>query len=423
MKKSLLLIPLLLLGSFTFASDNISSFPSFPMTIYGNIKIWSSDLNWWTLKVYDSSNKELSSYDITQKWKYWSDNVSILPLLLNEFKWNLVFKVLYNWKTYVVDSIDDSERWSRCPSKTSITFVTENCKYNIILKEESQSNSWSSSSWGWSSSSWGWSSSSWGWSSSSWGWGWKSSSSTDKINLDKNTTNTWNVVENKTNDKTENKNENKTGNKTKSNNNTSNNNWSKNTNWTSGWDRIPAQVFTFKSSEYLNWNPWDILDNGYTREMNNAYQFTYKNWITTSNSIDKAKMNEPLTRIAMAKILSNYAINILWKKPDPSLWTVKFDDVTEKQNADYDNAVTLAYQLWIMGQNIKNNKFRPNDEVTRAEFATAFSRLLYSTSDWNPYYTNHLRILKQKWIITNDNPNIKEKRWYVMVMLMRTTKS
>ena len=28
-------------------------------------------------------------------------------------------------------------------------------------------------------------------------------------------------------------------------------------------------------------------------------------------------------------------------------------------------------------QNIKSNKFRPYDEVTRAEFATALSRMLY----------------------------------------------
>jgi hypothetical protein len=28
-----------------------------------------------------------------------------------------------------------------------------------------------------------------------------------------------------------------------------------------------------------------------------------------------------------------------------------------------------------------NNKFRPDDEVTRAEFATALSRMLYQTSD------------------------------------------
>jgi hypothetical protein len=30
---------------------------------------------------------------------------------------------------------------------------------------------------------------------------------------------------------------------------------------------------------------------------------------------------------------------------------------------------------------MKNNNFRPNDEVTRAEFATALSRMLYHTKD------------------------------------------
>ena len=122
----------------------------------------------------------------------------------------------------------------------------------------------------------------------------------------------------------------------------------------------------------------------------------------------------------MAKMLSYYAINVLGQKPDTSKWEKQFIDVTTKQNNDYNNAVTLSYQLWIMWQ--WTNKFRPNDEVTRAEFATALSRMLYNTSDGQPYYITHLKKLKQEWIITNDNPRIKEKRWYVMLMLMRSAK-
>jgi len=158
--------------------------------------------------------------------------------------------------------------------------------------------------------------------------------------------------------------------------------------------------------------------------MNNAYKFAHDNWITTTKNIEKAKMNSPLTRIQMAKMLSNYAINILWKSPDTSKWTVKFKDVTDKENKEYDNAVTLSYQLWIMWQNMKTNNFRPNDEVTRAEFTTALSRMLYWTSDgqWNKkYYETHMKKLYEEWIINNANPNLKEKRWYVMIMLMRTT--
>ena len=44
---------------------------------------------------------------------------------------------------------------------------------------------------------------------------------------------------------------------------------------------------------------------------------------------------------------------------------------------------------------MKNNLFRPYDEVTRAEFSTALSRLLYSTPEWRykatkKYYEPHI---------------------------------
>jgi len=160
----------------------------------------------------------------------------------------------------------------------------------------------------------------------------------------------------------------------------------------------------------------------YPQEFMDAYNFAYKYWITSKSSIQDAKMYSPLTRIQMAKMLSNYAINVLWKHPDISKWTIKFDDVSNKLNKEYDNAVNLAYQLGIMWQNIKSKRFRPYDEVTRAEFATALSRLLYWAKDWKwkvKYYEPHITKLYNEWIISKNNPNIKEKRWYVMVMLWR----
>ena len=164
----------------------------------------------------------------------------------------------------------------------------------------------------------------------------------------------------------------------------------------------------------------------FTQEFQQAYEFAHEKWITTMPTINDANMNWKLTRIAMAKMLSQYAINVLWQKP-ANIVTPKFNDVTNKQNADYDDGVTLAYQLWIMWQNMPNNNFRPNDEVTRAEFATALSRMLYQTSDWEykwtwKYYLHHMEKLVKEWIITNDNPNMKELRGYVMIMLMRSAK-
>ena len=183
---------------------------------------------------------------------------------------------------------------------------------------------------------------------------------------------------------------------------------------------IPTSI----EPNYNNWNPSETLNNWYTKEMNDAYEYAHNNGITTTSNIEKAKMNSPLTRIAMAKMLSYYAINVLNQKPNTSK-TITFNDITEKQNSDYNNAVTLAYQLWIMWQNMKNNNFRPNDEVTRAEFATALSRMLYNTEDgkWKiKFYEPHITKLYNEWVLNNTNPQLKEKRWYVMLMLMRSVK-
>ena len=195
------------------------------------------------------------------------------------------------------------------------------------------------------------------------------------------------------------------------------------TKWSEELNNTPID----SSDKSLEWQ--EILsssDSSFTNEQKDAYQFAKQNWITTKDTIQSAQMNWKLTRIAMAKMLSQYAINVLWKTPDTSK-TIKFKDVTSKKDADYDNGVTLAYQLWIMWQNMKDNKFRPNDEVTRAEFVTALSRLLYSTSDWeykstSKYYTHHMEKLVNEWIITKADPKMKERRWYVMIMLMRSVK-
>jgi hypothetical protein len=192
---------------------------------------------------------------------------------------------------------------------------------------------------------------------------------------------------------------------------------------------MDSQIGEQSSSEQLEWQGngrFNTSDNSYTNEQKEAYAFAKENGITTMNTIQKADMSWKLTRIQMAKMLSQYAINVLWQTPDTSK-TIKFRDVTAKRDADYDNGVTLAYQLWIMWQNMPWNNFRPDDEVSRAEFATALSRMLYNTSDWqykstDKYYTNHMSKLVKEWIITKDDPKMKELRWYVMIMLMRSAK-
>ena len=185
---------------------------------------------------------------------------------------------------------------------------------------------------------------------------------------------------------------------------------------------INPELTDVESQEWYDnwWDQKEVLDNGLTRELNNAYEFAFRAGITTMKSAENANMEWTLNRIAMAKMLSQYAINVLGKKPDTSR-TPNFWDVTDNLDKDYDNGVTLAYQLGIMG--IWIDEFRPYDEVPRAEFVTALSRLLYGLADWTDnYYSTHMAKLQKEWIITNTDPNLQELRGYVMLMLMRSAK-
>ena len=196
---------------------------------------------------------------------------------------------------------------------------------------------------------------------------------------------------------------------------TSSQNDNKSSSWTDVKDlKWDTKDSSDKSSEWQN-------QQQFIQEFQEAHEFAKEKWITTMPTINEANMNWKLTRIAMAKMLSYYAINVLWQKPDETRIN-KFNDITEKLDSQYDSGVTLAYQLWIMWINMPNNNFRPNDEVTRAEFATALSRMLYSTPDGKPYYTTHLQKLKAEWILTNDDYKMKELRGYVMIMLKRSAK-
>lgn len=165
----------------------------------------------------------------------------------------------------------------------------------------------------------------------------------------------------------------------------------------------------------------------YSSEEKQAYNYAFRNNITTMESIDSADMWWNLTRIAMAKMISNYAINVLWLTPDK--WKdCYFYDVSNDLDYQFDRWVTKACQLGLMG--VWMDKFYPKWMVTRAEFWTVLSRALNAENESklrrmnnaNPYYSEHLQYLKGAWIMSNiSNPNSLERRWRVMLMLMRAS--
>lgn len=185
-------------------------------------------------------------------------------------------------------------------------------------------------------------------------------------------------------------------------------------------------VYANSASYQAHMNHWDytwvcVLNrNKYSQEFSDAYNFAYHFWITTKKTIEDADLEWRMIRSHMTKMIVNYSIKVM-------SWVVntwrqcEFDDI-EDQSEEMKAYITLSCQLGIMW--IGLTSFNPNWLVTRAEFGTVLSRVLYGET-YNGgefYYSNHLKILKEKWIIKNDDPGLEELRWYVMLMLMRAGK-
>ena len=158
----------------------------------------------------------------------------------------------------------------------------------------------------------------------------------------------------------------------------------------------------------------------YSQELQDAYNWAYSKEITTMSPIDNANMYGNITRAELAKMLSNWAMNVKGLTPDTSA-VCNFTD-TDSVKGDLHDFITTSCQLGLMGQGI--TAFRPYDSITRAEFGTALSRALWGDENngGTPYYAKHLNALKEAGIMTQiDNADSrKEIRGYVMLMLMRT---
>lgn len=113
-------------------------------------------------------------------------------------------------------------------------------------------------------------------------------------------------------------------------------------------------------------------------ELQSAYQFAYTNDITTMATLAQARMCDGVIRAELAKMISNYAINVLKKTPNTSI-ECAFNDMNG-QPEDLQEAAITACQLGLMGLDTDGTpaiSFNPKQTVTRAIFGTAFSRLLY----------------------------------------------
>ncbi|MCX6824165.1 MAG: hypothetical protein NT085_03485 [candidate division SR1 bacterium] len=212
---------------------------------------------------------------------------------------------------------------------------------------------------------------------------------------------------------------------------------------------------TGHTSAYTGGN---ILGLGFSQEFINAYLWAHAYSITTMPTIQQADMTGVILRKHLAKMLSTFAVQFVGKTPDTTKKCV-FSDMNY-ESKEMQSFAVLSCQLGLMGLQedgiTPQKKFEPNLLVSRAQFGTALSRLLFgNTYNIQPgertlfitiknniksvissiglvfssavllhqellRYSKHLHALKDHDIMRQINdPMMPEIRGYVMLMLMR----
>lgn len=169
----------------------------------------------------------------------------------------------------------------------------------------------------------------------------------------------------------------------------------------------------------------------YSQERVDAFQYAYWLWITTVCPIEDANLDWYILRKELAKMISEFAIKVIWLYPDFSKYECdRYRDIW-KESEELQFYMKLSCRLWLMWLHtdwitVKSN-FDPNDYVDRAQFGTIMSRLIFGWKyNWNEdnWYIDHLKALRKYKIMKYiDNPAMKELRAYVMIMMQRTDES
>jgi hypothetical protein len=160
-------------------------------------------------------------------------------------------------------------------------------------------------------------------------------------------------------------------------------------------------------------------------EYKTAYDFAYKNKITTQ-ICDETNMDTVLIRAHAAKMMSNYAMNVLDRQPDTKKKCL-FDDI-DSQSEEIQQYIIIACQLGLMGLESDGitpaTSFNPTIPLNKAQLATILSRMMYGPMHDNNeegFWVGHVQAMQEVGIITITTDLFDPlKRAYALLMLMRT---
>ena len=173
-----------------------------------------------------------------------------------------------------------------------------------------------------------------------------------------------------------------------------------------------------------------VEESSYSQELVDAFQEGYALWLTNKCPIENAKLKEPLKRKDLSKLLVWFSINVLGVMPNTN--KADCDQYADMKNSSdemkfYAKIGCQLEVMWMQPDGITPMKnFYPDQIVTRAQFGTTLSRLIFGRrfNAEKPYrYSWHLDVLKQFNIIKVIVPTLEENKWFVLLMLSRTRAS
>ena len=167
------------------------------------------------------------------------------------------------------------------------------------------------------------------------------------------------------------------------------------------------------------------------KEHEDAYNWALKNGIIDETTFHISWIYGNLSRAELATIVSNFAKMQKRKVKFSKEVCSKYKDLWEVNNTILKEGIISSCQYGLMGMQPDGKTqityFEPNKTLYRYDLSTVLSRMLYGTTYENKtwkgnYWDFHLKNLVDRKIISDANPNIKEIKQWVLLMLMRYSK-
>ena len=165
-----------------------------------------------------------------------------------------------------------------------------------------------------------------------------------------------------------------------------------------------------------------------SEEFKKALSFLRSYEMTMFDSVEGFAPKRNLSREEAAKIFSNFAINVLCRKPDTNL-SVNYSDV-ENANPSLKPYITLAYQLGVMkGSGMGDGEFRPFDAISKAEVNAVLIRMILKSyldenkSENKVWYAEYNKVATDLGIINQGAGAEPVLRNNVALMLFRAYKN